>query len=196
MSDFHDSDYYKRQRIIFHGIVNFVAFTGIISSGLILVFHLLFSLHITQRDLEGSDTFFFVFMVAMFFGVFYFYRINTQLEKFDANVLKQKDQSKALGTQSNSDVTSTQITPNKSISDFQELIQAISDKQISEDGRLLVNRAEFVRYCEEHNFFPPRNIESSWKPIEFLLKDQKSGKLLKAKKFSQTYQDLARNGKI
>ena len=196
MSDFHDSDYYKRQRIIFHGFINFVAYTGLISSCLILVIHLLYSFHITQRDLEGRDTFFFVFMVAMFFGVFYFYKVNTRLEEFDAEVLKKKDQSKALGTQSNDGIAIAQPTPNKSISDFQELVQAIEDKQISDDGRLLVKRADFVRYCDVHDYFPPRNIESSWKPIEYLLKDQKSGKLLEAKKFSQTYQDLAKNGKI
>ena len=196
MSDFHDADYYKRQRIIVRRVIKWVQHALLFYAGFMLFASIMQHFNWMPVKLRPG-TMPLSFVVAFFMtAIFDFFSLNRELEEFDANVLKKRASNN--GKENNTVLTSDAIesAPSKSISDFPELLQAIADKIISEDGRLLVKRSDFVIYCDQHNFFPPRNMECGWKPIEFLLRDRNKGNLLEAKKFSQSYQDLIRTGKV
>ncbi len=196
MSEFHDSNYYKRQRIISRW-----AFQLLIKLFMCEMLLYTFVRVWEQNPILGMvpskvTTPYCYLVIGAVIVIFAFVKLTRELEEFDAVVLKQKEQDVPEETSSSDSSQPPQLMPNKSISDFPELVQAIADKVISEDGRLLVKRSDFVIYCDQHDFFPPRNMECGWKPIEYLLRDRNKGNLLEAKKFSQSYQDLVQRGKV
>lgn len=196
MSDFHDADYYKRQRIIVRRVIKWVQHALLFYAGFMLFASIMQHFNWMPVKLRPG-TMPLTFVVAFFMtAIFDFFSLNRELEIFDANVLKKRASKDDAVNETVLASDTTESTSAKSISDFPELLQAIADKQISKDGRLLVKRSDFVIYCDQHDFFPPRNMECGWKPIEFLLRDRNKGNLLEAKKFSQSYQDLIRTGKV
>lgn len=196
MSDFHDADYYKRQRIIVRRVIKWVQHALLFYAGFMLFASIMQHFNWMPVKLRPG-TMPLTFVVAFFMtAIFDFFSLNRELEEFDADVLKKRASKDDAVNETVLASDTTESTSAKSISDFPELLQAIADKQISKDGRLLVKRSDFVIYCDQHDFFPPRNMECGWKPIEFLLRDRNKGNLLEAKKFSQSYQDLIRTGKV
>ena len=196
MSDFHDSNYYKRQRIIAHHIIRTLVKTSVFIGSAIVLYVLFQLLKIPFNNWETYNT------VILFVGIFLvvaigeFYRLNHELEVFDAEILaakkKQADGSQPAEKGRQEDRNEVIQT----IASTPELVQAIADEQITNDGTLKVARSEFVLYCNEHGFYSPRNKEAGWKPIDALLTDPHTGKQISARQFRQSYQDLARDGKV
>jgi len=196
MSEFHDSNYYKRQRII--GRWAFQLLIKLFACEMLLyTFVRVWEQNPIWGMVPSKVTMPYCYLgIGAFIVIFAFVKLTKELEEFDAAVLKQKEQATPRETPTKGGAKLRQIIPNKSISVFPELLQAIEDKQITQDGTLRVPRSEFVLYCHDHDFFGPRNKESGWKPIDGLLKDSRHRKPLIAKQFRQSYQDLGRDGKV
>lgn len=196
MSDFHDSNYYKRQRII--GRWAFQLFIKLFSGEMLLwAFFKAWKQYPLLGMVTSKETMPYCFLgIGIFITITEFFKLSRDLEAFEAQVLKEKAQSAAKTDNPVKEKSSHSMPPTKSISDFPELLQAIADAKITGDGELLVPRSEFVLYCQEHGYFSPQNRESGWKSIDNLIKDSKKGKCITAKQFRQSYQDLARDGKV
>ena len=196
MSEFHDSNYYKRQRIIGKWALNLVMKLFMFEMALYILVRLWAQYTLFGMVPSKATTPYCYLIIGAFIVITAFFDLTRQLERFDAEVLKQKELADMAETPASNMPHIEEPVQNKTISDFPELLQAIQDKQISKDGRLLVKRSEFVKYCDSLDYFAPRNMESGWKPIGHLLKDRSNGKPVTAKQFRQTYQDLIKTGKV
>lgn len=196
MSDFHDSDYYERQRIIAHHIIRILVKTSVYIGTALVIYVLIQAFKLPFNNWKTYNT------VILFVGIFLvvaqaeFYRLNHELEVFDANVIAKKNKQSAPKTLPGSAQRKDHDIIIQKIASMPELVQAIADEQITEDGTLKVARSEFVLYCNEKGYFAPRNKEAGWKPIENILIDSRTNKPITAKQFRQSYQDLARDGKV
>ena len=196
MTEFHDSNYYKRQRIIGRWALQLLFRLSICEMFLWVLFSAWKQYHFFgMRPSEVTAPYCFL-GIGIFIAITEFFKLTRELEKFDAEVLDEKAKSENTSSTIVDDVPSGGLMPERALSDFPELVQAVADEQITQDGTLRVPRSEFVLYCHDHDFFSPRNKESGWKPIDGLLKDSRHGKPLIAKQFRQSYQDLGRDGKV
>ena len=196
MSEFHDSNYYRRQRIIGRWALQLL-FKLFMYEMILFILVRAWKQYTFFGIVPSEATMPYCFLgIGIFIAITEFFKLTRELEAFDAEVLKNKAQSVPTKNGSTSVNTSSGTLSAKRISDFPELVQAVADEQITQDGTLRVPRSEFVLYCHDHDFFSPRNKESGWKPIDGLLKDSRHGKPLIAKQFRQSYQDLGRDGKV
>ena len=196
MSDFHDPDYYARQRIIFNRVTKFFLWFWMVSGFVILLRVGLPLLSLPVAPWETYNWVIFLCGTAIIDGFCQFIILNRELEKFDASVLAKRGLLK-IGSNTKTQAGKKEAeNPNASVNDFPELVQAVEDNMITIDGTMKVPRSEFVLYCNEKDYFSPRNKRAGWTPIDNLLKDMRSGKPVKASQFSQSYQDLARDGKV
>lgn len=75
------------------------------------------------------------------------------------------------------------------------LEQARKEDLLDEDNRLQVPRSEFVRFMVKNGQFKSYRKES-WKIIDNVLKDWRTGAPISADQLTQTYQDLQARGQL
>lgn len=186
MNEYHDSNHYRRQRLIGSWAIMLVIELVAVEVFIYSLMQMFDYFHFLGRR-PNKETLPYMYLgIGVVILLYGYIRLTHSLEKFDAKILGKDSPSSQKAQQDSS----------SALSDFPELKQAASDGLIAEDGTLQVFRSDFVIYCQEHNFFPPRNKESGWKPIDGLLIDQRTGKRVTARQLRQTYQDLGRDGRV
>ena len=199
MNQAHDSHYYRRQRVILNWALR-VFFT--------VVFVVMVLYNIVQISNAYKETLpmylpwrAFPLLAIVFAGFIILMKsreLINKLEEVDESIEVDKNIKSTtylIDTRPMSEYIKKSQSKENEIAKHSELRQACDDGIITPSGKLQVYRSDFIRYCVANKFFFPQNVQKSWEPIDSLLMTA-NGKTITAEMLRQSYQDLARQGKV
>lgn len=195
----HDSNYYRRQRVILNWALRVFFMVVFVVMALYNV------VQISNAYKESLPMYLpwrvFPLLAIVFTGfiILLKYRdLINKLEEVDESIEVDKNIKSTtylIDTRPLTELIEKSQSVESEISKHPELKQACNDGIITSGGKLKVYRSDFVRYCVANKFFFPQNIQKSWMPIDSLLTSA-SGKTITADMLRQSYQDLAQQGKV